>query len=210
MECILHLRAQLLWDQPHYNGSVATGDSRLLYWTSTSIEPPAEGLVLIWGRGSCWWENEWDGTVPPSHDLACVFQGKTPNNHKRTLPHPHDSHRFWKVLLLEHMDLLRSLGFPGGSESKASACNAGDPGSIPGSARSPGEVNGNPLQYSHLENPMDRGAWQATVHRVTKSQTRLSNFHFHFLSCFRKGKVTKNKESLRNHHSQRILKRPDG
>ena len=50
-------------------------------------------------------------------------------------------------------------GFPGGSEVKASAYNAGDPGSIPGSGRSPGEGNGNPLQYSCLENLMDRGAW---------------------------------------------------
>ena len=50
-------------------------------------------------------------------------------------------------------------GFPGGSEVKASACNVGDPGSIPGSGRSPGEGNGNPLQYSCLENPMDGGAW---------------------------------------------------
>ena len=61
--------------------------------------------------------------------------------------------------------------FPGGSEVKASAWNAGDMGSIPGSGRSPGEGNGNPLQYSCLENPMDRGAWQATVHGVAKSQT---------------------------------------
>ena len=68
------------------------------------------------------------------------------------------------------------LGFPGGSEVKASACNAGDLGSIPGSGRSPGEGNGNPLQYSCLENPMDGGAWWATVHRVAKSQTRLSDF----------------------------------
>ena len=52
----------------------------------------------------------------------------------------------------------------------------GDPGSIPGSGRSPGEGNGNPLHYSCLENPMDRGAWQATVHRVAKSRTRLSDF----------------------------------
>ena len=66
------------------------------------------------------------------------------------------------------------LGFPGGSEVKASAWNAGGPGSIPGSGRSPGEGNGNPLQYSCLENPMDRGAWQATVHGVTKSQAQLS------------------------------------
>ena len=61
-----------------------------------------------------------------------------------------------------------------------SACNAGDPGSIPELGRSPGEGNGNPLQYSCLENPMDRGAWWATVHRVTKSRTRLSNFTFHY------------------------------
>ena len=67
-------------------------------------------------------------------------------------------------------------GFPGGSEVKASACNAGDLGSIPGSGRSPGEGNGNPLQYSCLENPMEGGAWWAAVHEVTKSRTRL---HFH-------------------------------
>ena len=67
-------------------------------------------------------------------------------------------------------------GFPGGSEVKASARNAGDLGSIPGSGRSPGEGNGNPLQYSCLENPMDREAWWATVHGVAKSRTRLSDF----------------------------------
>ena len=56
------------------------------------------------------------------------------------------------------------LGSPGGSDSKEFVCSAGDPGSMPGSGRSPGEGNGNPLQYSGLENSMDRGAWQATVH----------------------------------------------
>ena len=61
-----------------------------------------------------------------------------------------------------------------------SACNAGDPGLIPGLGRSPGEGNGNPLQYACLENPMDRGAWWATVHGVAKSQTRLSDFTFTF------------------------------
>ena len=65
---------------------------------------------------------------------------------------------------------------PGGSEVKESACNAGDLGSILGSGRSPGEGNGNPLQYSCLENPMDGGAWWATVHGVAKSWTRLSAF----------------------------------
>ena len=61
--------------------------------------------------------------------------------------------------------------FPDGSDSKASAYNAGDVGSIPGSGRSPREGNGNPLQYSCLENPMDRVAWWSTVQRVTRSQT---------------------------------------
>ena len=60
------------------------------------------------------------------------------------------------------------MGFPGSSDSKASAYNVGDPGSIPGSGRSPGKGNGNLLQYSCLENPMDRGAWWATVHWVAK------------------------------------------
>ena len=71
-----------------------------------------------------------------------------------------------------------SHNLPGGSDGKASAYNAGDLGSIPGLGRSPGEGNGTPLQYSCLENPMDRGAWWATVHGVAKNQTRLSNFTF--------------------------------
>ena len=62
-------------------------------------------------------------------------------------------------------------GFPGSSDGKESACNAGDPGSIPGLRRSPGGGHGHPLQYFCQENSMDRGAWQATVHGVTKSQT---------------------------------------
>ena len=66
-------------------------------------------------------------------------------------------------------------GFPSGSEVKASASNVGNPGLIPGLGRSPGEGNDNPLQYSCLENPMDRGAWRATVHGITKSQTQLCN-----------------------------------
>ena len=67
------------------------------------------------------------------------------------------------------------MGFPGGSDSKESVCNAGDLGSIPGLERSPGERNGNPRQYSCLENSMGRGTWQATVHGVTKSWIQLSD-----------------------------------
>ena len=72
------------------------------------------------------------------------------------------------------------MDFPGGSEVKASASSVGNPGSIPGLGRSPGEGNGNPLQYSCLENPMDREAWWATVHGVPKSRTRQSDFTFTF------------------------------
>ena len=68
--------------------------------------------------------------------------------------------------------VLNRLGFPGGSEVKASACNAGDLGLIPGSGRSPGEGNGNLPQYSCLENPMVGGAWWAPVHGVAKSRTQ--------------------------------------
>ena len=70
-------------------------------------------------------------------------------------------------------------GFPGDSDSKESACNAEDPGSVPGSARSPGEGNGYPLQYSCLENSIDRGACQATVYEVALSQKWPSDWHFH-------------------------------
>ena len=73
-----------------------------------------------------------------------------------------------------------SLDFSGGSDGKASACNAGDLGLITGMGRSPGEGNGNPLQYSCLKNSMDGGAWQATAHVVAKVQTGLSNFTFTF------------------------------
>ena len=81
----------------------------------------------------------------------------------------------------------------GGSDGKASACNAGDLGSIPGLGRSPGEGNGNPLQYSCLENSMDRGAQQATVHQVTRVRHNSATKSFtsttvgsllHFFSCY--------------------------
>ena len=74
------------------------------------------------------------------------------------------------------------MGFPDSSEGKESACNAGDTGdegSIPGSGRSPGGGNGNPPQHSCLENPMDRGAWQATVYSITKNWTLLKQLSMH-------------------------------
>ena len=71
------------------------------------------------------------------------------------------------------MKIYTLLYIPGGSDGKESACNAGDPGSIPGLERSPGEGNGNPLQCSCLDNPRDGGAWWAAVYRVAQSWTRL-------------------------------------
>ena len=92
-------------------------------------------------------------------------------------------HVCWKYYII-----LCYLGFPSGSAGKESVCNAGASGvrgSISGSVRSPGGGNGNPLQYSCLENPMDRAAWWAAVHGVAKSWIQLSDFtftfHFHAL-----------------------------
>ena len=82
----------------------------------------------------------------------------------------HSKHSNSNITLIGYI-----LGFPGNSDGKEFACNAGDLGSIPELGRSPGEENGNPLQYSCLENSMDRGAWWATVHEVSKNQTQLSN-----------------------------------
>ena len=85
--------------------------------------------------------------------------------------------------------------FPGGSDFKESVCNAGDLGSIPGSERAPGEGNGNPLQYSCLENVMDRGSRQNTVPRVTKSLTQLSmhthNMYKQLFQCNKTARLAK-------------------
>ena len=91
------------------------------------------------------------------------------------------SRQSWFQLVLHPAWHFPWSRFPGGSDGKASACSVGDPDAILGSGRSPGEGNGSPLQYSCLENSLDGGAWWATVHGVTKSWTRLSDFtFFHF------------------------------
>ena len=115
-----------------------------------------------------YWRRKWQPTPVPlpgkSHGLRNLV-GYSP----------------WGYKELETTERLHVLfvtfweGFPGSSDGKESACNGGHLGSIPGLGRSPGEGNGNVLQYSCLENPMDRGVWRATVHEVTKRQTRLSN-----------------------------------
>ena len=87
---------------------------------------------------------------------------------------------------MEEEYLAHSRGFPGGSDGEESTCNVEDLGSIPGSGRFPGEGNGNPLQHSCLENPMDGGAWWDTVHGIAKSRTQLSNFTFTFTAILQK------------------------
>ena len=99
------------------------------------------------------------------------------------------------------------MGFPCGSAGKESACNAGDLGLIPGLGRSPGEGNGNPLQYSCLGNPMDRGAWQPTVPRITKESNMTKQLiytignTFPMTSCWEAMKTS-------NHHPTIPLRLP--
>ena len=120
-------------------------------------------LDIIWGQ--------WKILLPKNGHSSI----SDPTCSSRTLPHSTKSRVY--------------LSSPWGSDGKASACNAGDLGSILMSGRSPGEGNGNPLQYSCLENPMDGRAWQATVHGVTKSLTRLS-METHILSLNQSVHVT--------------------
>ena len=133
----------------------------------------------IWGRGCYRCSLSWLGQL--CHGLNCIPW--------KTCPSPSPQYLWlWPYLEIES-DVIKTRikkdhpglgmvlnGFPGGSDGKASACSMGDPGSIPGSGRSPGEGNGNPLQYSCLENSMDGGALWTTVHGVTKSRTGLSDF----------------------------------
>ena len=127
----------------------------------------------------------WNSSTGIPSPLLALFIGMLPKAHL-TL-HLRMSGSWWVIMPSWLSGSWRSFlysssvysGFPGGSEVKASACNAGNLSSIPGLARSPGEGNGNPLQYSYPENPMDGGAWWATVHGVAESQTQLSDFtHF--------------------------------
>ena len=107
--------------------------------------------------------------------LLWVLRGRAASVTKRRVTGPSAQAsrvRAWLLLQWKKSQML-GFPFPHGSDSKESVCNAGDPASISGLGRSPGEGNDNPLQYSCLENPMDIEAWQATVHRVAKSQTRL-------------------------------------
>ena len=115
------------------------------------------------------WRRAWQPTP--------VFLPGESHGHRSMAGYSPWGHKELDTTKQPHFDFLQSLLW--WLKMVKSACNAGDPRSIPGSGRSPGEGNGNPLQYSCLENPMDIGAWRATVHGVTKNRTQLSNFHFH-------------------------------
>ena len=104
-------------------------------------------------------------TSPNRWEEDCPSPGPAVISYISTMP----------FLFFFFLRLFIYLGFPGGSTAKIPPANAGDNGLIPGLGRSPGEGNGSPLQYSCLRNPMDRGTWWATVHRVAKSGTWLSN-----------------------------------
>ena len=119
----------------------------------------------------------WVGdAIQPSHPLSSPSPAFSLSYHQGLFQCVNSLHQMAKVLEFsfsispsnEYLGLISfRMGFPGSSPGKESACNAGDPSSVPGLGRSPGEVNSYPLQYSCLENSMDRGAWQVTIPGIT-------------------------------------------
>ena len=133
-------------------------------------------LCLCWLHPRCL-RDVWDcwGFPFPRVGLPSLrYQGCLPENNLEGAAYPRASAPA-SMKWGSPKDDLWALSEPGGSGSKESACQEGDMGLIPGSGRSPGGGNGNPLQYSCLVNPLDRGAWRATVYGVPKSRTQLSN-----------------------------------
>ena len=125
-----------------------------------------------------------DGNTPPALEgevLTTRPRGKSQQWTILIWDVPHDSFLWsqWPHAGVIRNDVNTHRGFPTGSASKELTCNAGDPSSILGWGRSPGEGRSYPLEYSCLENPMDKVAWQVTVHRVAKSRTQLSNLSTH-------------------------------
>ena len=114
--------------------------------------------------------------IQPSHPLSSPSPAFSLSQHQGLFQCVSSLHQVAKVLEFsfsispssEYLALISfRMGFPGSSPGKESACNAGDPSSVPELGRSPGEINSYPLQYSCLENSMDRGAWQVTIHGIT-------------------------------------------
>ena len=141
------------------------------YFTSTKL------------RNTLPWRRKWKPApvfLPGKFHGQRSLVGYSPRGHKESDTtecmsiHTHTHTRFTIKERIISFPLI--LALPNDSDSKESACNAGDPSSIPGSGRYPGERNGNPLQYSCLENSMDREVWRAIVHRVTKIQIWLKDW----------------------------------
>ena len=158
-------------------------------WNSSTLATSREELTH-WRRPWCWErlkagegdDRGWDGWMAsPTHWIwVGVNSGSWWWTGRPGVLQSMGSQRVrhdWAAVLSWTEDGC-TLGFPGGSDGKESACSAEEPGSIPGSGRSSGEGNSNPLQYCCLENSMDREAWWATVHGVAKCQTWL-NMHTH-------------------------------
>ena len=139
--------------------SFSRGSSRPRNWTHVSCI--GRQILYHWGT----WEAPSVSMVFLVKGSGCCFA------HQRSFIRTAD---WLSYLVAEDTQVGKDLG-PYGLDGKESTCGAGDWGSIPGSGRCPAEGNGNPLQYSGLENSIDKGAWQATVHGVTMSQIRLSN-----------------------------------
>ena len=129
-------------------------------WNTLSFSGPQQCLMGL-ERMKTWGSEEWVG----SGNIGAVDCQSPCELFRDPSSNPGPWEYIFKNLHFSHED------FPGGSDGKASTYNAGDPGSIPGLGRSSGEGNGNPLQHSCLENPVDRGAWLAIVHGVANSRT---------------------------------------
>ena len=133
--------------------------------------PATSDCMLPAGRRNCYVYEELLGcSLVFTQGYFIIFNSSGQNN-----PYKAKGNMTWldaKLWLNNSFNLF--ISFPLSSVSKESACNAGDPGSIPGSGKSPGDRNGNPLQYSCLENPLDRGAWQVTVHGIARVRHDLS------------------------------------
>ena len=133
-------------------------------WPWLGLSPLRASAANLWDGGNCpWW---FLAAIRPQPRVQFFALD----------PHPlrgQSSHEF-PAPKVANMETTEPVF--GGSDGKESALNVEDPSSIPGSRRSPGEGNGNPLQYSCLEKPMDGGTWRTTIHGVAKNQTRLNDF----------------------------------
>ena len=161
-----------LWTAVH-QAPLSMGYFRQEYWNGLPFPPPGDLPDPV---------NKLTSPASPAlqtDSLPLEPPGKPVNPKLLIYYHSPKQHFQFARTICYHLTM-----FPGGSEVKASACNVGDLSSIPGSGRSLGEGNGNPLQYSCLENPLDRGAWCAAVHGVAKSRTRLSDFTFTMFSPY--------------------------